>query len=191
MVGVSPGQITELLLCWSQGDDRALDRLTPLVYQDLRRLASYFLRGERPGHTLQPTALVHEAYLKLAKPKKILWKNRTHFYAVAARVMRQILVDHARRYRRDKRGGGISLLPLDEGLVFAPERFAELLALDHSLERLAAIEPRKARVVELRSFGGLDNQQIAEILNISANTVMRDWNFAKAWLRREINAGEA
>jgi|SRR5579859_488449 len=191
MAGVSPGQITELLLCWSQGDDRALDRLTPLVYQDLRRLASYFLRGERPGHTLQPTALVHEAYLKLAKPKKLQWQNRTHFYAVAAHVMRQILVDYARRHQRHKRGGGASLLPLDEGLVFAPERSAELLALDDSLGRLAAIEPRKALVVELRFFGGLDNQQIAEILNISANTVMRDWNFAKTWLRREINAGEA
>src|SRR5579859_5285067 len=137
MAGVSPGQITELLLCWSQGDDRALDRLTPLVYQDLRRLASYFLRGERRGHSLQPTALVHEAYLKLAKPQKILWQNRTHFYAVAARVMRRILVDYARKYLREKRGGKISFLSLDEALVFAPQRSAELLALDHSLERLA------------------------------------------------------
>jgi|SRR6266852_4512715 len=190
MASPSPGQITELLLCWSQGDDRALDKLTPLVYQDLRRLASYFLRGERPGHTLQSTALVHEAYLKLAKQKKLQWQNRNHFYAVAARVMRQILVDYARRHRRLKRGGGASLLPLNEGLVFAPEQSAELLALDQALECLAEIDPRKTRVVELRFFGGLDNQQTAEILNISANTVMRDWNMAKTWLRREMNAGE-
>jgi RNA polymerase sigma factor (TIGR02999 family) len=190
LAGASPGQITEFLLCWSQGDDHALDKLTPLVYNDLRRLAFHFLRSERQGHTLQPTALVNEAYLKLAKQKKLPWQNRAHFYAVAARVMRQILVDYARSHRRQKRGGGASALPLDEALVFVPEKSAELLALDQALERLKALDPRKSRVVELRFFGGLDNRQTAEILNISANTVMRDWNMAKTWLRREMNAGE-
>jgi RNA polymerase sigma factor (TIGR02999 family) len=135
---------------------------------------------------LQPTALVNEAYLKLAGDAKVQWQNRSHFFAVAARAMRQILVDHARGHLAAKRGGGVTVVPLEEGLVFARERSADLLALDRALQRLSAIDPRKTRVVELRFFAGLNNDEIAELLQISPNTVMRDWNMAKAWLRREI-----
>ena len=183
-------EITGILFRWSQGDEHALDSLTPLVYRDLRRIAARLLRDERSGHTLQPTALVNEAYLKLAGQAKVQWQNRTHFFAVAARAMRQILVDHARGHLRAKRGGGESVLPLDEGMLFAPERSADLLALDEALHRLAAIDPRKTKVVELRFFAGLDNEEIAEVLQISPNTVMRDWNMAKAWLRREMEKGD-
>lgn len=182
----SAAEITGLLFRWSQGDEHALDSLTPLVYRDLRRVAARLLRGERSGHTLQPTALVNEAYLKLAGQAKIQWQNRTHFFAVAARAMRQILVDHARGHMRAKRGGGANVVTLEEGLLFAPERSADLLALDQALQRLSVIDPRKTKVVELRFFGGLDNDEIAEALQVSPNTVMRDWNMAKAWLRREI-----
>lgn len=186
----SSAEITGILFRWSQGDEHALDKLTPLVYRDLRRIAARLLRGERLGHTLQPTALVNEAYLKLAGQAKAQWQNRTHFFAVAARAMRQILVDHARGHLRAKRGAGVTVLPLEDGLLFAPERSADLLALDQALERLSAIDPRKTRVVELRFFGGLNNDEIAEVLQISPNTVMRDWNMAKAWLRREIDGGK-
>jgi len=186
----SAAEITGILFRWSQGDEHALDSLTPLVYRDLRRLAARLLRDERSGHTLQPTALVNEAYLKLAGQAKVQWQNRTHFFAVAARAMRQILVDHARGHLRLKRGAGVTVLPLEEGLLFEPERSADLLALDEALNRLAAIDPRKTRVVELRFFGGLDNEEIAKVLEISPNTVMRDWNMAKAWLRREIEGGK-
>ena len=189
MASSSPAQITELLLRWGQGDEHALDTLTPLIYQDLRRLASYILRSERPGHTLQPTALVNEAYLKLAGQEKLRWQNRSHFFAVAARVMRHVLVDYARSHLRAKRGGGAPVLSLDEALVFAPERSAEVLALDEALNRLAAVDPRKTRVVELRFFGGLGVEETAEVLQISPNTVMRDWNMAKAWLRRDMDTG--
>jgi len=190
MTELSVAQITEVLARWSQGDERALDSLTPLVYQDLRRLAAHLLRGERTGHTLQPTALVNEAYLKLSRQAKAQWQNRAHFFAVAARAMRQILVDYARNHNRDKRGGGVALLPLDEALVFAAERSGDLLSLDEALKRLAALDSRKSRVVELRFFGGLNNEEIAEVLQISPNTVMRDWNMAKAWLRRDMESGD-
>jgi len=190
MATPSAEQITGILLRWSHGDEHALDSLTPLVYLDLRRIASYLLKGERPGHTLQPSALVNEAYLKLAGPARVQWQNRTHFFAVAARAMRQILVDYARSHQREKRGGNVQMLPLDEALVFAAERSGELLALDEAMDRLAALDQRKARVVELRFFGGLENEEIGEVLNISANTVMRDWNMAKAWLRRDMQGGE-
>jgi RNA polymerase sigma factor (TIGR02999 family) len=190
MAGTSSAEITGLLVRWSQGDEHALDSLTPMVYHDLRRLAAHLLRSERSGHTLQPTALVNEAYVKLSGQSKIQWQNRTHFFAVAARVMRQILVDYARGHQRAKRGGGAALLPLDEALVFAPERSADLLVLDQAVDRLAVVDPRKAKVVELRFFGGLNNDEIAEALQISSNTVMRDWNMAKAWLRREIESAE-
>jgi RNA polymerase sigma factor (TIGR02999 family) len=190
MAGPSSAEITGLLVRWSQGDDHALDSLTPMVYHDLRRLAAHLLRSERSGHTLQPTALVNEAYVKLSGQSRIQWQNRTHFFAVAARVMRQILVDYARGHQRAKRGGGAALLPLDEALVFAPERSADLLVLDQAVDRLAVVDPRKAKVVELRFFGGLNNDEIAEALQISSNTVMRDWNMAKAWLRREIESAE-
>lgn len=186
MAGPSAAEITGILFRWSQGDEDALDSLTPLVYRDLRRIAERLMRSERTGHTLQPTALVNEAYLKLAGQAKAQWQNRTHFFAVAAHAMRQILVDHARGHLRGKRGGGASVVTLEEGMLFAPERSADLLALDEALQRLSAIDPRKTKVVELRFFAGLDNSEIAEILEVSANTVMRDWNMARAWLRREI-----
>jgi len=190
MVEASARQITTILQRWSQGDDHALDSLMPLVYHELRRIASYILKGERPGNTLQPTALVSEAYLKLAGGTKMRWQDRAHFFAVAARAMRQILVDYARRHQREKRGGKAQRLQLDEALVFAVERSEELLALDEAMDRLAAVDQRKARVVELRFFAGLENKEIGEVLNVSANTVMRDWNLAKAWLRREMQSGE-
>jgi RNA polymerase sigma factor (TIGR02999 family) len=183
----SPQQITALLVQWSHGDDHALDELTPLIYQDLRRLASYLLRGERPQHTLQPTALVNEAYLRLANDNKTPWQNRNHFFAVAARVMRHILVDYARFHQRAKRGGGVALLPIDEVFVFAPEASDDLLALNDALDRLGQFDPRKARVVELRFFGGLTVEETADVLQLSPNTILRDWNMAKAWLKREIS----
>jgi RNA polymerase sigma-70 factor (ECF subfamily) len=187
----SPEAITELLVRWGTGDEDALSSLTPLVYQGLRKQASYLLRGERREHTLQPTALVNEAYLKLAGSGKQQWQNRTHFFAVASRVMRHILVDYARGHRRAKRGGGMIKLPLDEAIVVAPETSEEILELDRALELLAKHDVRKARVVELRFFGGLSVEETAEVLQVSANTVLRDWNLAKAWLRREINGAES
>lgn len=190
MSAISQQQITALLMQWSQGDDQALDQLTPLIYQDLRRLASYLLRGERPQHTLQPTALVNEAYLRLANDNKVTWQNRNHFFAVAARVMRHILVDYARFHQRAKRGGGVALLPLDEVFVFAPEASSDLLALNDALDRLGQLDPRKARVVELRFFGGLTVEETADVLQLSPNTILRDWNMAKAWLKREISNDE-
>ncbi len=187
MSTLSSQEITGLLVRWGQGDDHALDSLVPLVYGRLRRLAAYMLKGERAGHTLQPTALVNEAYLKLAGKEKFQWQNRAHFFAVAARAMRQILVDYARRRDREKRGGGISLVPLEEGQAVVQALSIDLLALDDALARLAADDKRKALVVELRYFGGLSNEEIAEALQISPNTVMRDWDFAKAWLSREMS----
>jgi RNA polymerase sigma factor (TIGR02999 family) len=188
MATSSPEEISGMIRRWGEGDEHALDTLTPLVYDDLRHLAGYLLRGERPGHTLQPTALVNEAYLKLAGQQGTPWQNRSHFIAIAARAMRQILVDYARGRHRAKRNHGASFLPLDEAIVFTEERATDFLALDQALNRLRAIDQRKARVVELRFFGGLDNEEIAELLHTSANTVMRDWSFAKAWLAREMEA---
>ncbi len=186
MGDTSPDDITMLLTRWSEGDEGALNFLTPLIYGELRRRAAFLLRNERPGHTLQATALVNEVYLKLEGQAKVRWQNRTHFFAVAARAMRQILIDYARRHGRGKRGGSAVVLPLDEALVTAPEISADLLLLDEALERLLAVDPRKAKVVELRFFGGLENHEVAEVLKVSPNTVMRDWNLAKAWLRREM-----
>lgn len=179
--------ITQLLQRWRAGDQQALEELTSLVGPDLRRIAGYIFKGERPGHTLQPTALVNEACMKLNGAAKIDWQNRAHFLAVAARAMRQILVDHARRYQSAKRDAEI--LPLDEALVFSRERSPQLLALDEALIRMASIYPRAAEVVHLRFFGGLNNEEIGEVLKISSNTVLRDWKFAKAWLRREMVKG--
>jgi len=182
---ISSEQITALLVRWGQGDDHALDELIPLVYDRLRRIAALRMnQNERKGHTLQPSDLVNEAFLKLNVSAKVQWKDRVHFYAVAARAMRQVLVDHARRRKRIKRD--VDVVPLDEALVLAPERSSELLALDEALDRLASHDPRKARVVELRFFGGLSNEQIGEVLEISANTVIRDWDYAKAWLTRDM-----
>jgi RNA polymerase sigma factor (TIGR02999 family) len=190
MARTSATQITGLLLRWRQGDKGALDALAPLVYRDLRRVAARLLRRERPEHTLQPTALVNEAYLKLLGQSRVPAENRSHFFAVAAGAMRHILVDHARGHQRAKRGAGAVAVPLDEAFVFAPERSTDLLALDQALDRLASLDPRKAKVVELRFFAGLNNEEVAEVLEISPNTVMRDWKMAKAWLRRDMECAQ-
>jgi RNA polymerase sigma factor (TIGR02999 family) len=183
-------QVTQLLVRWREGDQRALDELMPLVYKELRRLAAHYMRGERPGHTLQTSALVNEAYLRLAGHEQIEWQNRAHFFAVAAQAMRRILVDHARRSGNQKRGGDAHKVALDEALVVSSERNAEVVALDDALALLAEIAPRKSQLVELRFFGGLSIEETAEVLKVSPGTVMRDWTFAKAWLRREITGGE-
>jgi RNA polymerase sigma factor (TIGR02999 family) len=190
MTEISPQQITALLVRWSNGDQSALEELTPLVHGDLRKLAGWLMRDERPNHTLQPTALVNEAYVRLAEDKKRSWQSRAHFLAVASQVMRHILVDYARQHNRLKRGGGGETLPLEEALVFAPEVSRRLLELNDALQRLREIDPRKACVVELRYFGGLTVDETANVLQISPNTVLRDWEFSKAWLRTEIGGRE-
>ncbi len=179
--------VTGLLLAWRQGEQDCLDRLVPLVETELRRIASRYMRMESPGHTLQTTALVNEAYLRLIDQSRVDWQDRSHFYAIAARLMRHILLDHARGLRRAKRGGGACHLPLDEGLVFSPSKSGgTLIALDEALTRLAEIAPRKAEVVELRYFGGMNVEEAAEVLRVAPNTVIRDWAFAKVWLKREL-----
>lgn len=186
-MGDSAQNVTRLLRNWSQGDENAASELFPIVYEELRRLARRYMRDERSEHTLQPTALIHEAYLRLVDQRRAQWQNRAHFFAVAAQMMRRILVDYARGRAYQKRGGACSNLPLEENVVIAPERSQEIVALDSALERLAAIDARKARVVELRYFGGLETQEIADVLGISAVTVTRDWKMAKAWLHQELN----
>jgi RNA polymerase sigma-70 factor (ECF subfamily) len=178
--------VTELLLAWSDGDPSALDRLMPLVESELRRLASLHMRHEDNAHTLQTSALVNELYLKLVDQRQARWHNRAHFFAVAAQLMRRILVDHARRHIRSKRGGGVADLPLDGVAIVTQEKSAELLALDDALNRLATIDPLKSRIVEFRHFGGLTVEETAEVLKISGITVMRHWGLAKSWLRREV-----
>jgi RNA polymerase sigma-70 factor, ECF subfamily len=179
--------VTRLLVGWGDGDQAALDELIPLVYDELKRLAHYFMRRERPGHTLQTTALVDEAYLRLADQRHAQWKSRAQFFHIAAQFMRRILVDHARSQLRAKRGGGAIKVSLDEVAVLSPERGADLLSLDAALERLALIDRRKAEVVELRYFAGLSVEEAADVLNVSPITIKRDWLVAKAWLRREIS----
>jgi RNA polymerase sigma factor (TIGR02999 family) len=179
-------EVSALLQAWSNGDSEALEKLTPIVYSELRRLARYYLKGERSDITLQTTALVNEAYLRLVDCKRMRFKDRAHFFAVSAQLMRRILVDHARR-RNLKRGAGVQHISLDEVAVLGPEREAELIALDDAMTALARFDARKARVVELRFFGGLSLEETAEVLNISAITVMRDWSSARAWLYREIS----
>ncbi len=186
MTDSSRRQITQLLVDWSNGDQAALDRLMPLVYEELRRLARHYMRNERAGHTLQTTALVNEAYLRLADYKQIQWRERAHFFAIAAQIMRRILVEHARAHNRAKRDGGAIKVPLDEVAVLSQQRGRELIALDDALTNLAASHPRKCRVVEMRYFAGLNNEEIAEVLGVKPNTVIRDWTFAKAWLHREL-----
>jgi len=181
-------QITQLLANWSQGDGAALARLTPLVYEELRDLAHRYMEGERPDHTFQTTALVNEAYLRLADQTRPSFVNRSHFVAVAAKVMRQILVNHAKAAQRQKRGGGASKVELDKAALVSPTQTGAILDLNDALERLAALDSRKAQVVELRYFGGLKEDEIAEVLKVSTVTVRRDWGFAKAWLHREISA---
>jgi RNA polymerase sigma-70 factor (ECF subfamily) len=180
-------EVTQLLLAWSKGDQTALEKLTPLVYQELHRLARRYMGRERPGHSLQTTALVHEAYLRLVDSRSVRWRNRAHFFAVSAQLMRRILVDFARKRRYQKRGGEARQVSLDEALVVAPERGADLVALDEALNALAAVDRRKSQVVELRFFGGLSVEEAAEALGVSPDTVMRDWKLAKTWLLRELS----
>jgi RNA polymerase sigma factor (TIGR02999 family) len=180
--------VTRLLQKWSEGDETALEELIPLVYDELRQLARQRLRHERPDHTLQPTALVHEAYLKLVDQRRTRWQNRAQFFAVASQLIRRILVDHARARAASKRGGGVRPLTLDAALVPALERELDVVGLDAALSQLAALDPRQARLVELRFFGGLDVDETAEVLGVSAPTVKREWRTAKAWLYRELQA---
>jgi RNA polymerase sigma-70 factor, ECF subfamily len=186
MQEASPQEITKQLIAWSEGDQAALEKLIPAVYQELRRMADHYLHGEKTGHSLQPTALVHEAYLRLIDQTKVQWQNRAHFFGVAAQMMRRILIDHAKAKHRQKRGGTAQKVSLDEVGVFTPQRAAELIALDEALLELSKIDERKSRIVELRYFGGLSVGETAQILGISDKTVMRDWNLAKAWLYQQL-----
>lgn len=187
MTTLSADNLTGLLFEWRRGDEAALDKLTPLVYDELRRIAHRYVQRERDGHTLQTTALVNEAYLRLAGQQKIEWQSRAHFFAVTAQVMRHILIDHARRRHYAKRGGDAQHVPLDEAAAMSAQRAAELVALDEALEELAKLDPRKSRVVELRYFGGLSMEETAEVLEVSLMTVRRDWRVAKAWLYQAVN----
>jgi RNA polymerase sigma factor (TIGR02999 family) len=182
-----PHEVSQLLLDWSNGDKAALDKLMPLIDRELHVLARRFMRRENPGHTLQTTALVNEAYLRLIDQNRVHWKNRTHFFAIAAQLMRRILVDHARRQQKAKRGGGAHQISLDETIAVSNERGEDLVALDEALTTLATIDPRKSKVVELRFFGGLSVDETALALELSPVTIMREWSMAKAWLHRELS----
>jgi len=187
----SAHEITRLLQAWSEGEQGALDQLVPLVYDELHQLAHHYMARERPGHTLQTTALLNEAYLRLVDSTKPSWQSRAHFFAVSAQVMRRILVDWARSRQAVKRGGEARPLELEEALVVADAPGADLVVLDDALKALAALDPRKSAVVELRFFGGLSVEETAEVLKVSPETVMRDWKFAKSWLRRELQRSAA
>ena len=180
--------VSTLLRAWSDGDQAALENLTPIVYEELRRLARYYMGRERSGHSLQATALVNEAYLKLVDCKRMHWENRAHFFAVSAQLMRRILVDHARRHNQ-KRGAGVQHVELEDSAMVGATRDEDLVALDEAMHALAQIDARKAQVVELRFFGGLSVEESAEVLKVSPVTVMRDWSTARAWLYREISSG--
>ena len=182
----SPGAVTDLLRAWTDGDDGALERLTPLVEAELRRLARGYMRRERRDHTLQTTALVNEAFLRLTDARRVRWQDRAHFLGISARLMRRVLVDHARSRGYRKRGGGAERVTLDERVLGAPEADLDLLALDRALDALAAADARKCRVVELRYFAGLSVEETAEVLGVSPDTVKRDWRLAKLWLLREL-----
>jgi RNA polymerase sigma factor (TIGR02999 family) len=183
----TPDEITQLLIAWNQGNQRARDELTPLIYDELRRLARGYMRRELPGHTLQPTALVHEAFLRLIDQSQVNWQNRAHFFGAAARLMRQILINHAEARRAAKRGGGAERVSLYDVDHFAAAHEIDLIALDEALRRLERIDPQQGRIVELRYFSGLTIEEIAEALGVSPATVKRDWSMAKAWLRRELS----
>jgi RNA polymerase sigma factor (TIGR02999 family) len=185
---VSQQEVTQLLADWSRGDDAAFAKLTPLIYEELRRIAHRHMGGQRPDHTLQTTALVNEAYLRLADQTKPNWQSRAHFFAVAARAMRQIVVDYAKSQRAQKRGGGALKIELDEGAIVSPEQSQEIIDLHEALERLGTLDSRKAQVVELKFFGGLNYDEIAEVLKIARMTVRRDWEFAKLWLYTELHS---
>lgn len=183
----SSQEITQLLLAWSGGDQEALARLTPLVYQELHRQARQYMGRERGNHTLQTSALVNEVYLRLVDASQVQWQNRAHFFAVSANVMRHILVDFARKTQYQKRGGGAKKVEIEEVLEFSADRSPDLVALDDALNTLANLDPRQSRVVELKFFGGLNYDEIAEVLKVSEGTVRRDWRLAKSWLYRELN----
>ena len=190
MAAISPPDITQLLLAWSNGDQNAMEKLAPLVYAELHRLAHHYMAGERPGHTLQPTALVNEAYLRLIDSSHVRWQNRAHFFAISAQLMRRILVDFARSRGYAKRGGKARRISLDEAPPIADERSSDLVALDEAMSALGDFDARKSRVVELRYFGGLSVEETAEVLKVSQETVMRDWRLAKVWLQRELSRTE-
>ena len=183
-------EVTKLLRAWSAGDEEALEKLTPLVYQELHRAARRYMAGERSSHTLQATALINEVYLRLIDAQRMDWQNRAHFFAVCAQLMRRILTDFARSRRYQKRGGGAAHMPLDEALVVGSQADSELVELDEALKKLALFDERKSRVVELRFFGGLEVKETAEVLCVSPETVMRDWKLAKVWLVRELRGGK-
>ena len=183
----SPEAVTQLLKSWGNGEQRALDELIPVVYAELHRLAQRYMQLERKTHTLQPTALVHEAYERLIDLQHVSWQNRAHFFGVSAQLMRRILVDYARSRRYHKRGGEWRQVPLNEAVALFRDRQTDIVALDDALCTLAGIDPRKSRVVELRFFGGLSIKEVAEVLNVSQETVLRDWRLAKVWLLRELS----
>lgn len=182
-----PHEITQLLAEWSDGNQTALDKLYPLVYDELHRMARRYMNRERKGHTLQTTALINEAYVRLVDQKHVHWANRAHFFAISAQIMRRILIDHARRHAYAKRGGGAEKVSLDETAIIAGDPASDLLLLDEALNRLAEMDRRRSQVVELRYFGGLNNEEISGVLKISENTVIRDWNMARAWLYQELS----
>ena len=188
MVAPSPKEVTRLLVDWGKGDQAALDELIPLVYDELRRVARRYMRRESQGHTLQTSALVNEAYLRLIDQNSVQWQNRAHFFGVAAQLMRRILVDHARSRLRAKRGGGVQMVSLTEQAV-ADKEVAEVIALDNALKNLAEMDPRKSQVVEMKFFGGLTTEEVAEVLKVTSRTVEREWRKAKAWLNRAISKG--
>ena len=191
MPTLSQQEVTQLLAAWGDGDLSALDKLFPLVHAELRRIARRQMSHERPGHTLQATALVNEAYLKLAGQEGLEWQNRSHFFAVCAQVMRHILIDHARAHARDKRGGGAVQVPLEDAVLINGQPPEQLLALDEALKTLEHVDPQKGKLVELRYFGGLSIEETADVLNISPRTVRREWRRSKAWLYRMITEGSA
>jgi RNA polymerase sigma-70 factor, ECF subfamily len=191
MAEPSPQEITQLLMAWSKGDEAALEKLIPLVYKELHRLAHRYLGREHTGHTLQTTALVHEAYMRLIDWKNVQWQNRAHFFAISAQLMRRILVDFARSRHFAKRGGGMRQIEFDEAMAIAPARSVDLVALDDALKALATLDARRSQVVELRFFGGLSIAETAEVLKVSSGTVRRDWSLAQAWLHRELSKESA
>lgn len=184
-------EITQLLAQWREGNQSALDDLYPLVYDELHRLARRYMNRERKGHTLQTTALINEAYVRLVDQKNVQWANRSHFFAISAQIMRRILIDHARRHRYAKRGGGAQQVSLDEAAIVTPDQSLDLIRLDEALNSLSQMDPRRGQVVELRFFGGLNNEEIAGVLKVSENTVTRDWNMARAWLYQQLTGSGA
>jgi len=189
MTAVSPSEVTSLLKAWGQGNEEALQKLMPLVYDQLHAAARRYMAGERPGHTLQTTALIHETYLRLVDVRQVKWQNRAHFLAMCARLMRRVLIDFARSRSYQKRGGAVSQVNFDEALLVTAQPDFNLVALDDALNRLAEFDERKSKVVELRFFGGLGVKETAEVMKVSTDTVMRDWKVAKVWLLRELRGG--